>query len=113
MTTAPQQNASRSLGYRGDPLFKGCTRPAMIFGVPVMPFVIVCGSIVLITVWTTFFCLVALPVAILLMRHITKTDDQMFRLLWLKMRFRLMHYNHNARFWKASAYSPIAFKKRK
>ncbi len=112
MTTA-QNPGPRSLGYRGDPLFKGCTRPAMVFGVPILPFVIVTGGVVLLAAWTTIFLIIFLPVAILVMRQITKTDDQMFRLLGLKMRFRLFNYNHNGRFWKASAYSPVAFKKRK
>jgi len=33
--------------------------------------------------------------------------------LGLKLLFRGVNYNHNAKFWKASAYSPFAFKKRK
>ncbi|MCF3642944.1 VirB3 family type IV secretion system protein [Rhizobium sp. TRM95111] len=107
------ESSSRSVGYQGDPLFKGCTRPAMIFGVPVVPFVVVGGTVVLIVVWTTILMIVVLPLVVMMMRAVTKSDDQQFRLLGLKMMFRLVNYNRNGRFWKASAYSPIAFKKRK
>lgn len=50
---------------------------------------------------------------IIVMRMITKSDDQQFNLLGLKIYFRLVKYNANGNFWKASAYSPIAFTKRK
>lgn len=96
-----------------DPLFKGCTRPGMVFGVPVMPLMFVCGPIFVVALLTKIFLLVLILPTVVVMREIAKTDDQQFRLLFLKMRFRLLSYNHNAKFWNASAYSPIAFKKRR
>lgn len=101
-----------NLDYR-DPLFKGCTRPAMVFGVPLVPLAVVSGVVILLSVWTTIFLSLLLFPIILTMRQIAKSDDQQFRLLGLKILFRTINYNHNARFWKASAYSPIAFSKRK
>ena len=96
-----------------DPLFKGCTRPAMMFGVPLVPLDAVSVVVILLSVWTTVFCAATLVPIILTMRQIAKSDDQQFRLLGLKLLFRGVNYNHNAKFWKASAYSPFAFKKRK
>ena len=96
-----------------DPLFKGCTRPAMVMGVPLVPLAVVSGAVILVSVWTTIFVVFLLPVVVLVMRQVTKHDDQMFRLLGLKILFRLVHYNHNRRFWKASAYAPTQFQKRK
>jgi type IV secretion system protein VirB3 len=96
-----------------DPLFKGCTRPAMMFGVPLVPLAAVSVVVILISVWTTIFFAATLIPLILVMRQIAKSDDQQFRLLGLKLLFRAVNYNHNAKFWKASAYSPFAFKKRK
>jgi type IV secretion system protein VirB3 len=97
-----------------DPLFKGCTRPAMVMGVPIKPFFIGVAAVALLALWSGILLLglLAFPV-ILTMRWITKQDDQQFRLLGHKMRMRLVHYNHNGRYWKASAYSPFAYKKRK
>ncbi|MBD4129969.1 Type IV secretion system protein PtlB [Xanthomonas citri pv. citri] len=80
MATGSDSAGSRRATYTKDPLFKGCTRPAMIMGVPVVPFVIVGGSLMLVTIWTSIFCIVLVPVAIMVMRHITKSDDQQFRL---------------------------------
>ena len=68
---------------------------------------------ILLSVWTTVFFAATLVPIILTMRQIAKSDDQQFRLLGLKLLFRGVNYNHNAKFWKASAYSPFAFKKRK
>lgn len=96
-----------------DPLFKGCTRPAMVFGVPLVPLAAVSVVVILISVWTTIFFSATLVPIVLVMRQITKTDDQQFRLLWLKAVFRVMNPNRNAKFWKASAYSPFSFQKRK
>lgn len=96
-----------------DPLFKGCTRPAMMFGVPLVPLAAVSVVVILLSVWTTVFLVATLIPIILTMRQIAKSDDQQFRLLGLKLLFRVINYNHNAKFWKASAYSPFAFKKRK
>jgi len=96
-----------------DPLFKGCTRPAMVFGVPLVPLTIVGSVVVLISIWTTIFVAFLLVPVIFTMREITKSDDQQFRLLGLKFLFQKIHYNHNRHFWKASAYSPLQFKQRK
>lgn len=96
-----------------DPLFKGCTRPAMYLGVPLVPLVVVTVVVILISVWTTLFVALTLIPIVIVMRQIAKADDQQFRLLGLRLLFRGVHYNHNAKFWRASTYSPIAFKKRK
>ncbi|RZI54514.1 MAG: type IV secretion protein B [Pseudomonas sp.] len=94
-----------------DPLFKGCTRPAMLFGVPVVPMVFAGGTVFLFSVYTTLLCMPLLIPLVITMRLITKSDDQMFRLLRLKLRFRFRNPNKN--FWKASAYSPLEYTKRK
>jgi len=96
-----------------DPLFKGCTRPAMVFGVPLMPLAVVSGAVILLSVWTSILLALTLFPIVMVMRLIAKSDDQQFRLLGLKFLFRTVNYNHNSRFWKASAYSPLPFKKRK
>lgn len=94
-----------------DPVFKGCTRPSMLWGVPIYPLVCVSLIVFLITAWTSIlFCLILIPI-ILIMRVIVQHDDQQFRLLWLKIRFR--SNQRNSKFWKAAAYSPFSFQKRK
>lgn len=98
---------------RGDPIFKGCTRPAMLAGVPIVPFVVVFSVVALLSVWINLLFFVLLLPAYVIMRLLVKNDDQMFRLMGLKMLFRVVNANRNGDFWKSSSYSPIAFKKRK
>ena len=99
---------------RKDPIFKGCTRPAMLFGIPVVPFAVVVGIVVLLAVWISLLLVILLVPIIFVMRMVTKSDDQQFRLSGLKLYCRLLpNTNKNHTFWKASAYSPICFKQRK
>lgn len=93
------------------PLFKGCTRPAMLLGVPVIPFVIVCGSLTLGCIWISLLfglspltILMVVPV-FLAMRFIAKDDDQQFRLMGLRLLFRAGQRNRG--FWKSAAYAPV------
>jgi len=95
---------------RRDPLFKGCTRPAMMWGVPI---VAAFGTVMLVAIWVNLLLMLLFIPAYILMRLVVRSDDQQFRLLGLKAKCRLIHYNHNGRFWKASAYAPIRFTKRK
>ncbi|HEH4176831.1 TPA: VirB3 family type IV secretion system protein, partial [Campylobacter jejuni] len=71
-----------------NPIFKGLTRPPMIFGVPMTPLVIAMGCIFLFAFYTQsiFLLVVAIPV-FFIMKAMTKKDDFIFRLMFLKMRF--------------------------
>ncbi|MEW9810173.1 MAG: VirB3 family type IV secretion system protein (plasmid) [Candidatus Symbiodolus clandestinus] len=75
-----------------------------------MPLAVVCGGIVLASLWCTIFILLLLPLAILVMRWVVHSDDQQFRLLWLRMLFRWA--NANGSFWKTSVYSSYRFERR-
>jgi type IV secretion system protein VirB4 len=76
-------------------LFKGMTRPAMIMGVPINPFLIVVGFITLMAFYTNIFVLFAAVPAIFVMKAMTKTDDFIFRLLGLKI---FMDFFSNGKF---------------
>lgn len=107
MNTSEQNNTVTS-----DPLFKGCTRPAMVLGVPIMPLGVVCGSLSLLALWFNLLIMGLVPIAIIVMRQIVAADDQQFRLLWLKIWCRIIKWNRNGAFWRASCFSPLHFKKR-
>lgn len=96
---------------RRDPLFKGCTRPAMFLGVPIVPLFVVVGVIGFLSVLTTVLLnFIFIPV-VLVMRMIVKHDDQKLRIigLWLLSRIQ----DRNRGFWKAASYSPTIYKKRR
>nr|WP_236741997.1 VirB3 family type IV secretion system protein [Campylobacter jejuni] len=66
-----------------DPIFKGLTRPALLFGVPLMPFLINILGFILISVYTQqFFLLIFGVISHFIMKAMTKKDEQMFRLFF-------------------------------
>jgi type IV secretion system protein VirB3 len=80
-----------------DRVFKGATRPAVLLGVPIVPLVLVEGTLFLLALWlfllvSGFAALVVAALgmlALLVMRLQTKEDDQRLRQLGLKARLRL------------------------
>jgi type IV secretion system protein VirB3 len=106
------------MSYR-DPIFKAATRPAMFFGVPMIPFLAFTGLFMLLAMW--LFYLVSFYVSLLLgllyvpivmvMRQITKRDDQRLHQLWKRAVMRTRHAA-GRRMWGAISFSPIRFKSR-
>lgn len=100
-----------------DPVFKGCTRPAMLWGVPLVPFLIVGGGMLIPGIWALLaspplgvgLLFLMIPVFIT-MRVITRRDDQ--RLAQYALRLRLVVRQRNRRFWESHAYVPVHLKRR-
>ncbi|MBB6241393.1 VirB3 family type IV secretion system protein [Rhodanobacter sp. MP1X3] len=76
-----------------DALFRGCTRPPMFLGVPYMPFFVCVGGCFLMALYFSFFILFLIPVIILIMRTMAKRDEMIFRLIGLRLQFRLRMKN--------------------
>lgn len=106
-------------------IFKGCTRPALFCGVPLMPFLLVTGVTLLMAMWMLFlsrwrfFHLLAYAALILgmlyvplviYMRAMTAKDDQ--RLRQVVLRYSMRHRHANKHLWTAVSYSPLRLKKR-
>ena len=86
---------------RKDVLFRGCTRPPMFMGVPYVPFTIGAGVCILMTFYIDMFCLLLLPVVIGIMRQMARRDEMVFRLLGLRLQFRMKVRNvaHHRGMW--------------
>ena len=69
-------------------LFRGCTRPPMFMGVPYVPFFMVAGGGLLLSMYFNFWFLLLIPPSIMVMRHMAKRDEMIFRLLGLRLQFR-------------------------
>lgn len=100
-----------------DLIFKGCTRPTMMWGVPLMPLMIASTPLVIGGFWGIWlypvagFAAFAMIIPIFLaMKLVSKTDDQRLMQHLLRLRMSLIH--RNAKFWGAKSYAPIAYKKR-
>ena len=96
-------------------IYKGATRPAMKFGVPLVPLVALFGSGMLIVLWGGLLVswwiaagvIGAIVPALAWMRFVTAKDDQRFHQVFLGLKLRL--FDRNRGFWKASSYSPTVY----
>lgn len=68
-----------------EPIYKALTRPAMLFNVPIVPLVVVSGTITLLAFWINLLIAVLILPTVFIMQQITKKDDMAFRLLFLKL----------------------------
>ena len=103
--------------YR-DPVFRGCTRPPMFLGAPMVPVILVTGLATLLAMLGLFlspYISIAVVTAYVpiyaWMRVVTKTDDQRLNQLVLRLRMRARMQGAR-RAWGALTYIPIAFKRR-
>jgi type IV secretion system protein VirB3 len=101
-----------------DMIYKGCTRPPLLWGVPLLPLIMVLMPGMLVgMVGLAYFLpmsLVAIFVSLtawIWMRAVTKKDDQ--RLLQIFLRLRLRSRQKNTRYWGCAAYAPIVYFRRK
>jgi type IV secretion system protein VirB3 len=97
-------------------IYKGATRPAMKFGIPLVPLVVLFGGGMLLILWggALLSWWLALPVlvsfipALAWMRYVTHKDDQRFRQMFVAMKLRLRDRNRS--FWTARSYSPTVYR---
>ncbi len=97
-------------------IYKGATRPAMKFGIPLVPLVVLFGAGMLVVVWggllVSWWIAAAVVVAIApvlaWMRLVTRHDDQRFRQLFVATKLRLHDRNH--RLWNARSYTPNLYR---
>ena len=98
-----------------EPIFKACTRPAMLFSVPMVPLLLSNTLIFLMGMYAVYFGLGLWLMALVIpnylaLRLITKLDDANLSLYGLKFKCRRTHRNHA--FYEKAVYSPLSFKKR-
>lgn len=102
-----------------DPIFRGCTRPAMMLRVPLLPFLLVTGAFLLTGVWSSylvsgylglFLALLYVPI-LFAMRQVTRKDDQRLHQLLMQARLRVLQRLTRRR-WGAYSYAPLRYKRR-
>lgn len=99
-------------------IYKGTTRPAMKWGVPLLALVGVFMPAIVIAVWCAVivslsaaaFAAVALVALFVWIRALTRRDDQRLHqaLLWAQ----LQHASRNRALWRARSYSPLLGRRR-
>lgn len=94
-----------------EPIYKGATRPAMKWGVPLMALIAIFMPTIVLGAWGAALVdlRVAPAVVVVLvplyawMRYVTYKDDQ--RLLQLILRFKMNRLTPNKTLWQARSYS--------
>lgn len=94
-----------------DVLFRGCTRPPMILGVPYVPFLIGAGAPLLLAMYISLYLLLMIPFVVVVMRLMAKKDEMIFRLVGLNLVFRFMPRNQ-AIYGTAWVFSANRYRKR-
>jgi type IV secretory pathway VirB3-like protein len=69
-----------------DTVFRGCTRPQLVLGVPMIPILFVFGIVVLLCMWFSGKFIAILPIFYVIMRAMVKIDEHIFDLLALRLR---------------------------
>ncbi|WP_082061857.1 VirB3 family type IV secretion system protein [Xanthomonas sp. GPE 39] len=93
-----------------DVLFRGCTRPAMFFGVPYIPFFIGAGGGFLMGIYFDMRFLLLIPVIVFVMQQMTKRDEMIFRMLGLRWMFK-MRVRNQQRYSGMWVFSPNEYRK--
>lgn len=65
----------------------------MFLGVPYVPFFMVAGGLFLLAIYFDLRALLAIPLAVLIMRQMAKRDEMIFRLLGLRLQFKFRARN--------------------
>ncbi|WP_427047355.1 type IV secretion system protein VirB3 [Halomonas casei] len=89
------------------PVFKGAMRSPLIFGIPLMPFLLTMIGIVSMSMIITFWLLALVIPAWIIMRIVTYVDERAFRQLGLALQTSMR--NPTKSFWKGSSYSPTNY----
>ncbi len=82
----------------------------MFLGVPYIPFFLAAGGCILLTFYINMFCLVLLPLVLLVMRQMARRDEMIFRLLGLRWQFKA-RARSSRRFPGAWSFSPAKYRR--
>lgn len=101
---------------QGEAIYKGATRPAMKFGIPLVPLVVLFGGSMLLIIWggalITWWIAPAVAMAVVptlfWMRFVTTKDDQRFHQMFIALKLRL--WDRNRRVWHARSYTPTLYR---
>jgi len=94
-----------------DVLFRGCTRPPTIIGVPYIPFLIGAGVPLLLAMYISLYILLVIPAVIVVMRLMAKKDELLFRLIGLNLVFRFLPRNQ-ALYGSSWGFGPSGYRKK-
>jgi type IV secretion system protein VirB3 len=69
---------------KNDIVFKGCMRPQMFMGVPMMPFMIVNGFLAILGSAISLWIFLTIPICIFIMQQLVRRDELYFSLVGVR-----------------------------
>lgn len=91
------------------PLFKGATRPACVWGIPIKPFLGCMGFFLLLAFWVYIPLLLLSVPCLFIMRQIAMNDDQRFRQLFLHFRTNILGCKNKKHWNGVSSFAPSEY----
>ncbi len=95
------------------PLFKGATRPACVWGIPLKPFCGCIGVWLLLAFWVYIPIILGMLPSLYVMHRIAKEDDQRFRQIFLWFRVNVIGCGNRSSWGAVGSLSPVSYKKRR
>lgn len=92
------------------PLFKGATRPACVWGIPIKPFCGCFGVFILLAFWFWVPLLLGAVPCLIVMHNIAKEDDQRFRQLFLLFRVNFISTGNKEYWGSVASFAPVSYK---
>jgi type IV secretion system protein VirB3 len=80
-----KQSAKSGMHMKIDVVFRGCTRPPMFFGIPMVPFMIVVMAGALLAFYINLLIFFVIPIVLAVMRDMTRKDEAIFELLGVRL----------------------------
>lgn len=94
------------------PIFKGATRPACVWGIPIKPFCACVGFFILLAFWFWIPLLLGAIPCLFVMNRISKEDDQRFHQLFLKLKINMIGAGNKKHWGNIVSIAPISYKEK-
>ncbi len=94
-------------------IFKGATRPACIMGVPIVPFVLVCGTLIMLSFIIYAPLVISVVPVVLVLRQIARDDDQRFLQLWLHFKVNVLGCRRQGHAGAALSLAPVSYRRQR
>jgi type IV secretion system protein VirB3 len=72
-----------------DTVFRGCMRPAMFMGVPMIPFMLTFFLFAMPSFMFSLLIFLGFPIALIVMQQLVKYDEHFFDLIFLRIRTKI------------------------
>lgn len=92
------------------PIFKGLLRTATLFGVPLQPLILISSILIWLSIAVHIAIIFLLPISILIIKESIRYDENIFKLMYFKIKFR--GNKKSSEFYGANTYNTKPYRKK-